>query len=63
MDLKRNTRLRCEGFANHEVWVTRVAKDGTWVDVFVRAKNGFESWSKRMPLPLADVWSVESEMT
>lgn len=56
--LKRNTRLSCEGFPNHSIWVTRAAKDGSWVDVFVYDNQHRTSWTKRMPLPLSDSWAV-----
>lgn len=58
MKLKKDMRLRCEGFPNQSVRVNRVAKDGTWVDVFVYDNRTRTSWTKRMPLPLTPVWSV-----
>lgn len=54
----KGTRLHCLGFPKHQVTVRRVAKDGSWVDVFVYDLTTRTSWSKRMPLPLTDAWRV-----
>lgn len=56
--LKRNMQLACDQFPNHDIWVTRAAKDGTWIDVFIYQNSTRTSWSKRMPLPLTDAWTV-----
>jgi hypothetical protein len=61
MKLKRNTRLYCRGFPHQDIWVIRAAKDGTWVDVYVWDALSGASWSKRMPLPLGDMWYADSE--
>lgn len=58
MTIKAGDRLACQGFPGHQVTVRRVAKDGTWCDVFVYDLLTRTSWFKRMPLPLADVWTV-----
>lgn len=56
--LRKGTRLQREGFRNQSVEIRRVAKDGSWIDVFVYDNPSRTSWTKRMPLPLGEMWTV-----
>ncbi|QBI97404.1 hypothetical protein SEA_FANCYPANTS_67 [Mycobacterium phage Fancypants] len=56
--IQMDTRLSRKGFPNYQVTVRRVAKDGTWCDLFVYDLKTRTSWTKRMALPLDDVWTV-----
>lgn len=53
----RGDKLACEGFPDHSITVRRAAKDGSWIDVFVCDNRTRISWTKRLKLPLASVWS------
>jgi hypothetical protein len=52
--LRRDDRLTYKHAPNLDIWVTRAAKDGTWVDIYVRDRRTLTSWTKRQRLPLAD---------
>ena len=56
--MRKGTRLRCNGFPDQTIEVQRVAKDGSWVDVFVYDRLPETWWTKRMPLPLGETWTV-----
>jgi hypothetical protein len=57
-ELKRGTRLRWNGSPNQSIEVTRVAKDGSWADIFVYDHGSHASWTKRQPLPLHESFEV-----
>jgi hypothetical protein len=58
--LRKGDRLKWDGAASYDIWVTRVAKDQTWADIFVYDNGTRASWSKRQPLPLHESFTVAS---
>ena len=56
-EFKRGDRLAYENGEYLDIHVTRVAKDGTWIDTFVYDNQALTSWTKRMKLPLSAKWS------
>lgn len=58
MRYAKGDRLRYEGADYLEIRVRRVAKDGTWIDIFVHDTRTRTSWTKRQRLPLPGRWAT-----
>ena len=56
--LKRGDCLRWKPAPHLFIYVTRVAKDGSWADIFTRDSHSEASWTKRQPCPLDDNFEV-----
>lgn len=56
--MKKGDRLQWEKHPGLQMEVRRVAKDGSWADIFVHDIRTRASWTKRMKLPLDGRWIV-----
>jgi hypothetical protein len=54
-DVVKGDRYRTMGC---DVEVRRVAKDGTWADIFVYELTSRTSWTKRQRLPFPSSWRL-----
>lgn len=53
---KRGDLFRTILFPSLDISITRVAKNGSWADIFVYDNRTRISWNERHPLPLPADW-------